>query len=140
MYHLINTFNNTRISSHDNMLSLVKAIRQHEAESCVSIIVLVSETIDTLPINNRELTDKETTQIYCLENELDNETTDFEPDIYSELDITEALELDGSNIYSDWDDEFETYGVFGSESGFCYFQSYNKEESEGYAKKLGGDI
>lgn len=136
MYHLINTFNNTRISSHDTIPSLVKAIREHEPKSCISTIVLFGGSPNTWQINSRELTDKETTQIYELECELDNKTIDLEPDIYSELNITKALELDGQNVYSEWDNGFEMYGVFGNESGFCYFQSFDKEESENYANQL----
>jgi hypothetical protein len=136
MYHLINTIDNTRISSQDTMISLVKAIRQFQHDSYVSTIILVGGTPDTWQINSRELTDKETNQIHELECELDNETINLTPDIYSDLNRTEALKLDGSNIYSDWDDDFEIYGVFGSESGFCYYQSTVQEESESYADRL----
>lgn len=38
--------------------------------------------------------------------------------------------ISGENRYAEWDEEFDCWGVFGEESGFCYSQHENQEEAE----------
>ena len=43
----------------------------------------------------------------------------------------------GEEAYAEWDEEFEWYGVFGVDSGFCYASFGSKEEAEKYAENMG---
>lgn len=38
--------------------------------------------------------------------------------------------IPGEARYAEYDDEFETWGVFGEDSGFCYGQYACEEEAE----------
>ena len=38
--------------------------------------------------------------------------------------------ISGEELDVDYDEEFEMWGLFGEESGFCYRQSFSKEELE----------
>jgi hypothetical protein len=44
-------------------------------------------------------------------------------------------DLEGE-VYADWDDDEESYGVFGTESGFCYALVCDEDEAEEIAQKI----
>ena len=48
-------------------------------------------------------------------------------DCYAEL-----KPIKGESRYLEWDDEFNWWGVFGSDSGFCYASFTSKQEANDY--------
>ncbi len=49
----------------------------------------------------------------------------------------EAFQKDKrGDFYADWDDEAGAYGVFGTESGFCYATFSDKGDAEDQAVRL----
>lgn len=36
----------------------------------------------------------------------------------------------GEEVYAEWDEEFQVWGIFGLESGFCYAQPATREEAD----------
>jgi hypothetical protein len=41
----------------------------------------------------------------------------------------------GEEVYVDWDEDHEQFGVFGTESGHCYASFGSKEECQEYARR-----
>lgn len=52
----------------------------------------------------------------------------------TDLTRNEAMKLDKAEgeFYIDREEELDMVGVFGSESGFCYFLDYSEERCEEY--------
>lgn len=49
----------------------------------------------------------------------------------------QAILLDKIGVfYYDWDEEIQMYGIFGSESGFCYHTFTNLEEAKTETKRM----
>lgn len=46
-------------------------------------------------------------------------------DLYAEM-----TPVYGEVKYAEYDEEFEQWGIFGAESGFCYIFAYSKEVAE----------
>ena len=47
--------------------------------------------------------------------------------------------LKDRDFYAEWDEDTQLYGVFGTESGFCYATYSNPSEAEETAKQMRKD-
>ena len=51
----------------------------------------------------------------------------------------EAHQIDQGSVYSDLDDKTDCYGVFGTESGFCYELYSTEQEAQERAEARGNN-
>lgn len=53
----------------------------------------------------------------------------------SETDYSDMKRIPGEEVYVEFDTEFGSWSVFGSESGFCYGQHSDEEDANHHAEE-----